>query len=143
MKRKDIPAVMRIDEKITRTRKERKKLWKAELETNLRENPRSCLVADLNSRIVGFMFGSIREWMFGIEKNGWIESLGVDPEFMGKGIGKKLGQALLNYFEKEGVQAVHTVAPWDSGDLLAFFKALGFDRSALISLTKTLKKKIR
>jgi N-acetylglutamate synthase-like GNAT family acetyltransferase len=58
---------------------------------------------------------------------------------MGKGIGKALGENLLEHFRSRGIKNIFTQARWDSGDLLAFFKSIGFDRSDFINLEKRLK----
>ncbi len=49
-----------------------------------------CLVAELEGQVVGFMISYILTLGFGIEKSAWIATLGVNPEYMGQDIGKKL-----------------------------------------------------
>ncbi|KKK52214.1 hypothetical protein LCGC14_3107180 [marine sediment metagenome] len=75
---------------------------------------------------------------FGIEKSAWIATLGVNPEFMGQGIGERLSKEIFQYYKKEGIKTVYTSVRWDSTDLLSFFKTLGFDRSNFINLRKSL-----
>ena len=58
----------------------------------------------------------------------------VDPKLMGKGIGTKLGEALINFFKDEKIKEVFTTVRWDSGDLIEFFKSIGFDKSSFINL---------
>jgi hypothetical protein len=53
---------------------------------------------------------------------------------MGKGIGKILGETLIKYFNDGGVKEVYTTVEWDSGDLISFFKSIGFDKSSFINL---------
>jgi N-acetylglutamate synthase-like GNAT family acetyltransferase len=57
---------------------------------------------------------------------------------MGQGIGRNLGSTLLKHFREKNISNVYTVARWDSGDLLAFFKSIGFDRSDFINLERRL-----
>ena len=59
---------------------------------------------------------------FGIEKSAWIATLGVNPEFMGQGIGERLSKEILQYYKKEGIKNVYTSVRWDSTDLLSFLK---------------------
>ena len=59
---------------------------------------------------------------------------------MGKGIGHTLGRRLLNHFTRMKVDSVYSVVRWDSGDLLSFFKSLGFDQSGFLNLEYTIKK---
>ena len=136
MRAGDVDSIAKIDRKITR--KDRSAMWKSIVNKYLKLNKDSCLVAEQDGIVVGFMLGSVKDWMFGVEKVGWIETLGVDPEFMGQGIGKKMGKALFEYFKKNGVTEVHTLARWDSSDVLAFFKSLGFSPSDFISLKRRL-----
>ncbi len=50
-----------------------------------------CFVAESGGKVIGFMVSYILTLGFGIEKSAWIATLGVAPEYMGQGIGKKLG----------------------------------------------------
>ena len=100
----------------------------------IKKSPKACLVAEENNKVTGFIIGGIKEWGFGVERSGWIEMIEVDPKSMGKGIGKKLGDALIKYFKKQGIKEVYTSVKWDSGDLISFFKSIGFDKSSFINL---------
>jgi ribosomal protein S18 acetylase RimI-like enzyme len=57
---------------------------------------------------------------------------------MGVGIGRALAEKLFQFFKKEGIRDIHTAVRWDAGDMLSFFKAIGFDRSIFINLRKHL-----
>ena len=104
-------------------------------------DPMLSLGAELDGSIVGFIIGEIRIWEFGIgEKTGWIRILGVDPDFQRRGIGRKLGEALLEHFERRGIKRVRTMAEWYTGDLISFFKSLGFNMLNMIPLEKELNK---
>lgn len=100
----------------------------------INKTPKTCLVAEINNDVAGFVIGVIKEWGFGVERSGWIEMIEVDPSIMGEGVGKSLGEALIKYFTKEGIKEVYTSVKWDSGDLIAFFKSIGFDKSNFINL---------
>ena len=98
----------------------------------------ACLVAEEEGKVIGFVIGDVKDWGFGVEKSGWLEIIGIHPKYMGQGIGRELGKRLLEHFSAKGIKNVYTVARWDSGDLLAFFKSIGFDRSDFINLEKRL-----
>ena len=100
----------------------------------LEKNPHTCYVAERDGQVAGFIVGGIKEWGFGVERAGWIEMVEVDPGFMGTGVGRELGGALLLYFQSVGITEVYTSVRWDSGDLIEFFKSLGFDISSFINL---------
>lgn len=136
LKTDDIDDVAKIQEAITKKRVTRN--WRKVVERYISRNPETCLVAETRGKAVGFILGDIIDWGFGVERSGWIEVIGVNPREMGKGIGRKLGLALLKYFKKNGVKRVFTAVQWDSGDLMAFFKSIGFTRSNFINLEQKL-----
>jgi ribosomal protein S18 acetylase RimI-like enzyme len=104
----------------------------------IKKSPKTCLVAEKDDKVAGFVIGSIKEWGFGVERSGWIEMVEVDPKLMGIGIGKNLGDALIKHFRDEGIKEVYTSVKWDSADLIAFFKSIGFDKSSFINLERGL-----
>ena len=61
---------------------------------------------------------------FGLEKGAWIATLGVDPKYMGRGIGKELAEEILAVYREMGINDIYTSVRWDSVDLLSFFKTL-------------------
>ena len=95
-------------------------------------------ITELEGKVVGYMISYILLAGFGIEKSAWIAMFGVDPKFMGRGIGKKLAEAVFDFYKRKGITNIHTSVMWDSTDLLSFFKTLGFDRSEFINLRKVL-----
>ena len=108
------------------------------IEDQVRKNEDASFVAEIGGRVVGYMISYIVFGGFGIEKGAWIATLGVDPKFMGQGIGKKLAEEILAVYRKKGINDIYTSVRWDSVDLLSFFKTLGFDRSNFMNLRKEL-----
>jgi len=107
-------------------------------QTELKQIEESCLVVERQGEVVGYMLSYISLGYFGVEKSAWISMIGVDPKHMGQGIGKQLAAEALSHFKAQGIQKVYASVAWDSTDILSFFKALGFDRSAFINLKKDL-----
>lgn len=93
-------------------------------------------VAEIDGKVIAYMFSYILSDSFGISKSAWIAMLGVNPKYMGQGIGDKLARQIFDYYKQIGVKDVYTSVRWDSTDLLSFFKRLGFDRSNFINLCK-------
>lgn len=112
--------------------------FKALVEKHARSENDVCFVAELDGRVIGFMISYILTLGFGIEKSAWIATLGVDPDFMGRGLGARLARETFTHYKKIGISRVYTSVRWDSTDLLSFFKTLGFDRSNFINLKKAL-----
>jgi ribosomal protein S18 acetylase RimI-like enzyme len=98
----------------------------------------SSFVAELEGRVVGYMISHILPGGFGIKKSIWITMLGVNPSFMGRGIGERMAREVFNYSCAKQIRQIYTSVRWDSTDLLSFFKTLKFDRSNFINLIKTL-----
>ena len=96
--------------------------------------PEGCLVAVDRGRVVGFIMASQKHWGFGLVTSGWIELVGVHPDHMGSGVGKALGEAVMDHFEEQGIDDVYTAVKWDYSDLITFFKSIGFGRSEFINL---------
>jgi len=95
-------------------------------------------VAELDGRVVGYMISIVISGGFGIMKSTWIANMGVNPKFMGQGIGENLANRIFEFSMEKGIKYVYTSVRWDSPDLLSFFKTLGFDRSNFINLRKML-----
>jgi ribosomal protein S18 acetylase RimI-like enzyme len=108
------------------------------IEKHARTENDICFVAELDGKVIGFMISYILTFGFGIEKSAWIATLGVDPEYMGQGIGERLAREIFKLYKQMGINRVYTSVRWDSTDLLSFFKTLGFDRSKFINLKKDL-----
>ncbi|THB76969.1 MAG: GNAT family N-acetyltransferase [Desulfobacteraceae bacterium] len=98
----------------------------------------SCLVAELDSKVVGYMISTQLYAGFGVKKSAWIMAIGVDPDHMGQGIGLKMAEEICEIYKKKGIEYIYSSVLWDSIDVLSFFKKLGFERSQFINLRKKL-----
>lgn len=93
-------------------------------------------VAEIKGKVVGFMISYITYGNFGADRCAWIAMFGVDPKWMGQGIGKRLAEKIFKVYKEKGVTEVFTSVKWDATDILSFFKTLGFERSNFINLWK-------
>ena len=103
-----------------------------------KEDEEASFVAEIDGKVVGYMISYIIYAAFGLDKSAWIAELGVDPRFMGQGIGKELAEEIFKFYSERNIKHILTSVRWDSVDLLSFFKTLGFDRSHFINLSKEL-----
>lgn len=136
IKAEDTPEIVAIQESILQ--KKVSKNWIQKVESHLNKQGSLGLVALKDGRVVGFIIGEIKGEGFGLEQSGWIEVVGVHPRQMGIGIGRILAEKLFSFFRKKRIHDIHTSVRWDAGDMLSFFKAIGFDRSPFINLRKHL-----
>jgi predicted N-acetyltransferase YhbS len=101
-------------------------------------NGTTSLVAELNKKVVGYMISTTLYAGFGIRKSAWIMAIGVNPEYMGQGIGLAMAHRICDIYREKGVSSIYSSVMWDSIDVLSFFKKLGFKRSEFINLKKDL-----
>lgn len=132
----DVHEIVSIQESILQKKVSKK--WIQLVEGHLKKQEGIGFVASMDDQVVGFIIGEIKGEGFGLQQSGWIEVVGVHPRYMGIGIGRILAEKLFTFFKKEGIRDIHTAVRWDAGDMLSFFKAIGFDRSPFITLTKHL-----
>ncbi len=100
-------------------------------------DPLMNLGAEIDGKLVGFVIAEIRRWEFGrSEMTGWVLILGVDPEYHGMGAGHKLGSTLIDHFRKKNVKKIQTLVEWHDGELISFFKSLGFSLLQMLPLQK-------
>lgn len=132
----DADAISRIEASITKSSV--KTDFRNIIEERVRKDEDISFVAEIDGKIVGYMISYILYGGFGLDKSAWIATLGVDPKYMGQGIGKSLAEEILLEYRQRGISHIFTTVRWDSVDLLSFFKTLGFDRSNFINLIKVL-----
>ena len=136
IKIEDADDIARIESAITKSSS--KIDFRQIIKEQIRDNDDASFTAEIDNRVAGYMISYIVYGGFGLEKSAWIATMGVDPKFMGQGIGKKLAEEILGFYKKKGIQHIFSSVRWDSTDLLSFFKTLGFDRSNFINLRKEL-----
>ena len=97
------------------------------------------LGAEVDGKLVGFVLGHIRSSEFGVKgKIGWLNVIGVDPEFQGQKIGTTLGTKMIENFKGKGVTKLQTMLNWNQGDLITYLSTLGFEKSPMIVVERLL-----
>jgi ribosomal protein S18 acetylase RimI-like enzyme len=142
----DLDAVVEIDRKILG--KSRRDYWKRKI-GYADIYPRPALAAEKKGRVVGFILGYVSGWEFGVPDTvGWIDTIGVDPEYQNQGIGDALFSKLIESFKRtgkeaqpeaketpiEGVNVVYTLVRWNDWNLLRFFEKMGFKKGDMTNL---------
>ena len=137
LKKEDAPDIDRINEAITKS--PAKAEFKRMVEELAQSPGNKSYVAEYKGKVVGFMITYLLSGGFGIGKSAWIANVGVEPKFMGRGIGKALAKEIFELYSKKGIKNIYTSVRWDATDMLSFFKTMGFDRSSFINLRKEMK----
>jgi len=132
IKPEELEEVLKIQEAVIR--KKVSPDWINVVKVQLSKPEGIGLAALREGEVIGFFFGEVKHGAFGLEHSGWIEMFGVNPKFMGQGVGRALAQAVFDRFRERGIRDIYTAVRWDSGDLLAFFKEIGFNLSNFINL---------
>lgn len=129
----DISRIVSIDERLTGVY--RPEVWERRVGYYLRRDPESCPVAEFEDKLVGFMFSDVRGGEFGLEETtGWIERFGVDPDYQGRSIGRRLFEAVKTHMVQNEVITIRTLVDKNDSDLAAFLRAVGFDNASLQAL---------
>jgi ribosomal protein S18 acetylase RimI-like enzyme len=139
IKDEDIEEIIRIDKHLTGV--EKSGHWRGRLRVYTSEEqemteklcPDLCQVAEVDGRVAGFIVGDVQSWQFGIPRCGRIVAIGIDPAHSRCGVGSRLLEALLAYFDKLELARVQClVMPGDP--LGAFFRSGGFETTPWITL---------
>ena len=102
------------------------------------KDDRICFVAEHNDKVIGYMTSYIIHGGFGPQKSAWLAVFGIEPKYMGEGIGQRLASKIFDVLQAMDIRNIFTSVRWDSTDLLSFFKSLGFDRCEFINLKKVI-----
>jgi len=135
----DLPAIVDIED---RTRGvSRKDYWKKRMEISEAIRPHwASLVAEMDNRVVGFVFGRAGELEFGLPGTiAWIEIIGVHPAYRHRGVGARLLEEFASSAEDHGIETVFTlVSPMDA-DIRQFFLKQGFTEGKMSHFQKAIK----
>jgi ribosomal protein S18 acetylase RimI-like enzyme len=113
----------------------RPEYWKLKIELADKRSPMTSLVAELDGKVIGFVLGDARGWEYSVAENiGWIDTIGVDPEYQRMGIAKMLMTEIINNLKNVGVEKIYTFVNWRNWILLRFFDASGFKKGDMINL---------
>jgi GNAT superfamily N-acetyltransferase len=132
----DVDAIVAIDERLSgQTRKD---YWRRRLEIASLRPPWMSLAAETDNRVVGFLFGWVGESEFGIaEPTGWVDLLGVDPAYRGRGVaGALLDRFVASGRELRALARVSTLVDLGQGDIREFFLRRGFQPGRMVQLER-------
>lgn len=129
----DLDQIVEIDIKVLG--KPRPEYWEMKIDLVQNRSQISSLVAELDGKVVGFIIGGASRWEYGVPENiGWIDTIGVDPEYQRKGIARILFTEMANNLKKVGVDTINTFVTKRDWRLLKFFNNIGFQPGDMVSL---------
>jgi GNAT superfamily N-acetyltransferase len=126
---KDLPVIDEIDKRITgreNVSRDRRALsshfWTY--------YPALTFVGEFNGKIVGFVVGTLGGPEYSLPMCGWINIVGVDPEYQGQGVGKALVQRFIDTCQKERIGA-RCMIQRRTGRFEKMLLSLGFEHGEL------------
>jgi len=128
----DLEAVKEIDRLLFG--EERAASWPLSVEDELAfYRPALGFVAEVEGKVVGFLLGDIRRGRYGIGLSGWIDMIGVAPEYQRKGIARSLALAFWAECQQKHIRT-NIIVREDDETLIRFCTSVGFRRGKLINL---------
>jgi predicted N-acetyltransferase YhbS len=136
MTERDLRAIVRLDRKVTR--RDRSAYYARKLVEALRGSAiRMGLVAERGGRLTGFLMARVEFGEFGsAEPTAVLDTIAVDPDDRGEGIGRALLEQLLLNLEGLRAERLVTEADWRELPLLAFLAGNGFQGSQRLAFTR-------
>ena len=140
MKVDDFDAVVRIDEKVLKA--SRSDYYRLKFETLVQSPdylPTSLVAEEKDGTVVGFVMGELYIGDYGItKKKATLDTIGVDPDYQHKGIGKQLANEFMDHLRALGVHNVTTLVDENDSKLMQFFSVNQFSPSKTINLERSL-----
>ena len=129
----DLNRIVEIDLKVLG--KPRPEYWEMKLGVAEKHSQIASLVAELESKVIGFIIGGASRWEYGVPENiGWIDTIGVDPDYQRRGIAKILFTEMTNKLKEGGINSIYTFVTRRDWRLLKFFNSMGFQQGDMINL---------
>ncbi len=130
----DLPAVVAIDKK--HSRRDRSAFLREKFDACIRDpGINTSLIAESDGIAVGCLFGRLFFGEFGIPSTrAVLDTIGVHPAFGHKGVGHALIAQYAKNLQGLRVRAIDTLVDWERGELIEFFRAVGFKPSRTIDL---------
>ena len=138
MKPDDFDAVVGIDEKILKA--SRPEYYEQKFDKLFKSKdylPVSLVAEEKDETVVGFVLGELYMGEYGISQDeATLDTIGVNPDFQHKGIGKQLINDFMDHLGKVGVQKIRTLVDWNDSNMIHFFSANQFNPSKTINLER-------
>jgi len=134
----DLRSLISVDRRIMG--RDRSAYFQRKLEEALRESDvRISLVAELDGRPVGFIMARVDFGEFGrTESTAIMDTIGVDPDYENRGVGRALVTQLLINLMTLRVEKVLTEVEWSARDLLDFLDGCGFYPSSYLCFDRNI-----
>lgn len=136
LRKEDLSAIVDLEDRGTGV--SRRTYWEKRIDLSEAVRPHwASLVAEVDNRVVGFVFGRTGELEFGLPGTvAWIEIIGVDPAYRRQGIASELIQHFISSAEDHAIHTVFTLVSKGNADMQQFFTHLGFVPGQMLHFQK-------
>ena len=136
--RGDLPRLVRMDERATG--RNRLAWYEGRIRLALEDSDlRISLGAEVDGILVGALLGTLQYGEFGVpEPVAVLDTILVDSEFRGRGIGTAIFDQLVKNLEALGIDRLRTEVAWNHRELIGFLGARGFGPAPRLVLEKSL-----
>jgi len=100
-------------------------------------SPDVSFVAEVDGKIIGFSINRSTYLMVPLTEVCIIHAIFIHPDYQGRGIGRKLIQAVLYHCQTEDIGTVRALIPEGNKELQSLFERQGFQRSPIVNFDKT------
>jgi ribosomal protein S18 acetylase RimI-like enzyme len=138
MMERDLSAIIRLDRKITG--RDRTAYYARKAAEALKQSAvRVSLVAEMEGQFAGFLMARVDFGEFGrTEPTAVLDTLGVDPAFARRHVGRALLEQLLLNLASLRAERVVTEVEWNDLGLLAFLARTGFTHAQRLAFEKAI-----
>ncbi len=139
LERGDIQAIADIEDRVTGV--SRPDYWAKRIDISEAVRPHwASLVAELDGRVVGFLFGRAGELEFGLPGTvAWIEIVGVHPAYRQRGVAAQLMASFTRSAEDHDIDRIFTIVDSENGEMQQFFAKQGFTQGRMLHFEKDVK----
>jgi len=136
MEQNDIDSIFEIDKRMSAV--ERAFTYADMIDGYIGGDIGASFVAEIDEKVIGFVLASFTYVPEQVSEACTIQILGVDPDYRGQGIARKLIQALNDNCRSRGLKLIRVMVDQHDNQLQGMFESLGFERGRLIDYSRSL-----
>jgi ribosomal protein S18 acetylase RimI-like enzyme len=103
-----------------------------DIERKMKVNPELFLVGVEGNKVIATAMGGYEG------HRGWVNYLGIDPEFRRKGLGRKMMEAVEGKLLERGCPKLNLQVRNENTEAMKFYERIGYKRDEVISMGKRL-----
>jgi len=135
MTKNDIDSIVEIDSRVLGQRRTDYYERKGALALDHERQLVTSMVAEYDGRIIGFTMGNLYMGEYGIpEATASLDTIGVHPDYQGKGVASELIRSYVTHMKKAGVEKVYIMVNWNDWGMLRLFEKFGFVPAKTLNL---------